>query len=105
MVHPKPKRLKDRKAIEAARKQYCEVCGRWDMAMQVHHIACKGSGGPDHSYNLITVCVACHTLAHSGRIARDTLWRIVARREGITADEAEKTVRELVRRAHVGEAD
>jgi len=37
---PKPKRLRDKRATEAARKPYCELCGRSDMCLQVHHRVC-----------------------------------------------------------------
>ena len=38
---PKPKRLRDKRAIEAARKPYCELCGRADMGLQVHHVVSR----------------------------------------------------------------
>ncbi len=105
MQIPKPKRLKDKKAIEAVRRSFCEVCGRRDLGLHVHHIITKGSGGPDHRYNLITLCAECHTRTHAGRISQDCLWRIVGRREGVEPSMAETAMRTFKRKAHVGMAD
>jgi 5-methylcytosine-specific restriction endonuclease McrA len=68
----KPKRVKDRKAIEAARKPHCEFCGIWGKG-QVHHIKSRGSGGHDTPDNLIHLCVECHTRVHAGRISKAEL--------------------------------
>lgn len=103
MRFPKPKRLADRKAIKAARKLHCELCGRSDMGLQVHHIISKGAAGPDHRCNLLTLCASCHTHVHAGRIDKDMLWNIVAQRENMSVAEAEDVTRRLVRQAHVGE--
>jgi len=99
---PKPKRLRDKRAIEAARKPYCELCGRADMGLQVHHVVSRGSGGPDMPENLITFCASCHTLAHGGCISRDELWRVIAQREGTSPMEVEVLTLLAKRRAHSG---
>lgn len=49
---PKVVRLRDPQAIKAARKPYCEVDGRPAFG-EPHHVVTRGSGGPDHKYNLI----------------------------------------------------
>lgn len=80
MMYPKPKRIRNRKALEAARRDRCEVCGnRWGL--QIHHIKSRGSGGHDEPQNLICLCVACHNQAHNGKLKRETLQEIVRRRE------------------------
>jgi 5-methylcytosine-specific restriction endonuclease McrA len=99
---PKPKRTKDKALLKALRLGHCELCGRADMGLQVHHVVSKGSGGPDARENLITLCRLCHLRAHAGEIDKAALWAIVARREGITPEEAESEARELTRRAHSG---
>ena len=77
---PKPQRLCDPKAIHAARREYCEVCGsRWGLA--VHHIQSRGASGADSEENLVTLCVEHHTKAHNGQLSRETLREIVRRRE------------------------
>lgn len=102
MRRPKPKRTKDKALLKTLRLGHCELCGKADMGLQVHHVVSKGSGGPDHRCNLITLCADCHTRTHAGRIDRDALWRVVARRERMSSDEAEGAVRELTRHARIG---
>lgn len=78
---PRPRRIHDRKAIAAARRGYCEYCGgRPPEGCQVHHIKSRGSGGGDVDGNLISLCAACHTATHAGRISRSRLRAIVATR-------------------------
>ncbi|HHV39722.1 MAG TPA: HNH endonuclease [Tepidimicrobium sp.] len=102
---PKPKRLRNKKAIEAVRKPYCELCGRRDMGLHVHHIITKGSGGPDHRCNLITLCAECHTKAHVGCLSQDRLWQVVGQREDVKPSAVTKTAQRLKRAAHVGEVN
>lgn len=71
---PKPKRVVDKKAIEEARKPYCELCGCRE-GVQVHHIKSKGSGGGDTPENLISLCWVCHRKVHDGLIKREVLRR------------------------------
>ncbi len=71
-MFPKPKRIKDKKAIEAARKPFCEVCRKCNRTT-VHHIKTVGSGGDDVPENLISLCVVCHTKAHHGEISKKLL--------------------------------
>lgn len=73
-MYPKPKRIRDKKAIEEARKPYCELCGRHGI-MHVHHIKSKGSGGGDVPDNLICLCWGCHRKVHDGVIKRERLRR------------------------------
>lgn len=88
----KRKRLVDPTAIKAARKQYCEVCGRQAYG-EPHHIITRGAGGPDHKYNLIQLCAICHYgKIPSGKLSRWFLFGIVARREGLTVEEVEDMV-------------
>lgn len=69
---PKPHRIVDKKAIEEARKPYCQVCGRWGV-VHVHHIKTRGSGGGDVPENLISLCYECHTKAHAGKLSKEFL--------------------------------
>ena len=69
---PKPKRIKNPRAIEAARKPYCEYCGCLGT-VHVHHIKTKGSGGHDIPENLISLCPLCHDKAHWGQISKEAL--------------------------------
>ena len=69
-MFPKNIRIKDPKAIAAARRPYCVFCG---LAMsgikyEVHHIARRSQGGDDSSENLINLCTGpgskcCHERA------------------------------------------
>jgi hypothetical protein len=83
-VIPKPKRLVDKRAIEAARKPWCEYCGKAGPT-EVHHWEhSRGAGGDDLPANLIALCAGpngCHQKAHMGLISKDQLREIVRRRE------------------------
>ena len=80
------KRKRDRKTIAACRKPYCERCRR-AANIEPHHMFSVGSGGCDIKENLIQLCTQCHIDTHAGNIEREELLAIVAKREGVTADE------------------
>lgn len=70
----KSKTIKDPKAIEKARKNFCQVCGKYqETGLHVHHIKTKGSGGEDTGENLVTLCYECHTKVHAGTISLDDI--------------------------------
>ena len=79
MVLEKPRRIKDKKAVEQARKEWCELCGK-PGNVHVHHIKTKGSGGGDLPENLISLCLYCHDKAHRAIISKAYLKEIVKRR-------------------------
>ena len=76
-------RVVSRRAIEQARKPYCERCGRRDLPIHVHHVRARQMGGArrmDVPGNLVSLCARCHDLTHRGRIRREELIRIVEQR-------------------------
>lgn len=73
---PKPRRVKDKKALAAARKEFCEYCLTWGP-VHVHHIRSRGAGGNDEPANLIDLCPFCHDKVHRGLIPRERLREIV----------------------------
>lgn len=65
----KKKRIIDPKAIETARKNFCQVCGKYqEKGLHVHHRKTKGSGGSDTEENLVCLCHECHTKVHAGTL-------------------------------------
>lgn len=77
---PKPRRIRDPKAMDRCRARgVCEWSGRTDR-LHVHHIKSRGSGGGDTDDNLILLHFEFHEDAHAGRITKDQLRAIVARR-------------------------
>ncbi len=82
----KPRRIRDPKAIRACRKPFCEFCGVSGGVYQVHHIKHRASGGHDLPFNLINLCVGCHSAVHNGMIPRWRLVRIVAQREQLDCE-------------------
>jgi len=94
MMYPKKIRIKDKKAKERVRKNYCEVCGRAAYKLP-HHIESVGSGGPDVEENQIQLCEECHTKAHSGKIAKRFLFLIVAKRMKMDVDDLIEGVKQL----------
>lgn len=80
MTIPKPTRVNSQAAIRAARKPFCEKCGR-QASGEPHHIRSRGAGGSDIPENLIQLCAGCHIEAQEYRIKPAALIEIVARRE------------------------
>ncbi len=82
---PKPCRLRDVKAIQAARKSFSELSGL-PAHGEPHHIIPRSVGGPDHAWNLIQLTAFEHRKAQDGMIPAKALFEIVARREGVDVD-------------------
>ncbi len=45
----------------------CQVCGSLSN-LEVHHKELRSQCGDDSDQNLITLCVACHSLVHGGQV-------------------------------------
>jgi 5-methylcytosine-specific restriction endonuclease McrA len=67
---PKPGvRIRDQKALDAAKRDRCEICGHFCQSTgHVHHHKTKGSGGDDIASNLIFLCFDCHEKVHRARV-------------------------------------
>lgn len=95
---PKPRRIRDPGAIAEARRDYCEYCGRVSHGGP-HHIVTRGAYGPDIVCNLVQLCYDCHYgKVPSGKLSKQALFELVARREGMTVEEVERMVYEARRR-------
>ena len=46
----------------------CVFCGREGHLLHVHHVKPRSKGGIDDPSNLVSLCVACHTKAHDGKL-------------------------------------
>ena len=68
----KRSRIVDPQAIEQARRTYCQVCGRTDQYISVHHLVKRSQGGGDIADNLVALCITCHEIAH-GRVRGEHL--------------------------------
>lgn len=78
---PKQPRVKDKRVTDKIRAiGHCEICGRMDLALHVHHIHSRGAGGADEDGNLVCLCCLCHDRAHRWRIPRELLTRVAERR-------------------------
>jgi len=42
----------------------CQVCGRHDLPLEVHHILPLSKGGEDKPTNLAVLCKRCHAISH-----------------------------------------
>ena len=70
---PKQPRVRlDAELYERLRKQVlrrdgwrCQNCGTRSQ-LEIHHKDFRSQGGDDSDANLITLCVACHSLLHRG---------------------------------------
>ena len=67
---------------------YCEICGIAGNLYN-HHYFSRGAGGPSVRLNRLTVCFTCHAKCHSGQIKRARQLEIIAKREGMAADDVE----------------
>lgn len=86
IAFPKEQRIKKRSAIQGAKKNYCERCGK-PATGEPHHIRYRSQGGSDIPENLIQLCFDCHRGVHDGKIDRNELLGIVAKREGRSVKE------------------
>ena len=97
----KPVKRRDEKLLREIRdKRYCECCGRGSMDIETHHIFGKGAGGwkrLDMRETVVALCLSCHTAYHNGRLEKETLLAIAARREGTTVEAINEQVRRLLR--------
>ncbi len=78
-------------------KPRCELCGRALYARaHPHHIHSRGAGRLDIPINLVSlggyVDCNCHGAVHAGKVTRDALIAIAARREGYTVEEVREEV-------------
>jgi len=103
MMFPKHKTKKDRKLLDSIKEKMgcCELCGS-TFALEAAHIEAKGMGGcngPDIPENITVLCgpsrfqQGCHGLNHKGKISKDQLYKLAAKRQGITIEECKLTVR------------
>lgn len=99
-------RIKDEKLLNEFRGPgLCELCDRWCNDREPHHVYRRGCGGGtrlDVRINLVAVgkfpACRCHLLVHEGKITQEHVLRIVAEREGMTPDEVQQEIWDLVRK-------
>lgn len=46
----------------------CQMCGKKDVRLEVHHIVFRSYGGSNRMDNLVTLCSDCHKRIHNGEI-------------------------------------
>jgi 5-methylcytosine-specific restriction endonuclease McrA len=71
LMRPDPPRLRlDRTSYETLRQAIlqrdgwrCQSCGTMSN-LEIHHKRFRSHSGDDCEENLITMCAACHTIAH-----------------------------------------
>ncbi|MGD0154026.1 MAG: hypothetical protein ABSC17_09790 [Thermacetogeniaceae bacterium] len=98
MIVLKPKRLVDKKAVAACRKEYSEI-SELPAYGEPHHIYPVSVGGPDHRYNLIQLDIFEHYgKVASGELTQDELLRKVAEREGIDMEEMRTAILRMMGR-------
>lgn len=57
-----------REAIINRDNYACQICGKKNIRLEVHHIIFRSQGGTDDENNLITLCGDCHNGIHNGKI-------------------------------------
>lgn len=92
MMFPKPKRVEDLGAIEAAWRRdngRCLMCGDPVRQTSVHHIVSRGAGGHDKLENLITLCRKHHLGdVHGGKYTIGQLRALLSVRYGYSYEAA-----------------
>lgn len=92
---PKVVRLRDPKAIKAARKPFCENCGGPAYG-EPHHIIPRSCGGADHRLNLVQLCFKEHYGAvATGELKPEQLFAIIAKREGMAVEDVIREVNRM----------
>lgn len=60
------------KAAVLSRDNYtCQICGKKNSKLEVHHIQFRSKGGSNRMDNLVTLCRDCHKQIHSGGLVFD----------------------------------
>ena len=77
-------KIVDKKLLDGFREAWrCEWCDKpTPSGCDPHHIYSRGAGRLDVRINLIALCREDHQAVHAGKISREDLLAIVARREG-----------------------
>jgi 5-methylcytosine-specific restriction endonuclease McrA len=57
-----------REAILNRDNYTCQICGKKNIRLEVHHIIYRSQGGTNDENNLITLCEDCHNAIHDGKI-------------------------------------
>lgn len=57
-----------REAIINRDNYTCQICGKKNTRLEVHHIIFRSQGGTDDENNLITLCADCHRGIHDEKI-------------------------------------
>ena len=57
-----------REAILNRDNYTCQICGKKNTRLEVHHVIFRSQGGTDDENNLITLCEDCHSAIHDGKI-------------------------------------
>jgi hypothetical protein len=79
---PLPNRVKDQDVLSAYRAEfdYCQVCGRSDLGIEVHHIIGGTKGRSDERTNLISLEPALHERVKTSELPQGLImwckWRI-----------------------------
>lgn len=92
--------LADKELLKAvARRSHCELCGarRSSFLLDPAHLMSRGAGRVDIPCNLASLCRWCHNATHADPKAKERLWAVVCRREGMTREEIEAIVFEVRR--------
>lgn len=94
---PKPQRIRSQTNLRLVREEAEARCQYVDPASgltceqaaegEPHHIKTRGAGGDDIKENEIQLCGGHHRAVHDGKINRNVLIEIVAKREGKTPEE------------------
>ena len=46
----------------------CQICGKKDSRLEIHHIQFRSKGGSNRMDNLVTLCSNCHGKIHNGEL-------------------------------------
>lgn len=87
--------LADKELLKAvARRSHCELCGarRSSFLLDPAHLMSRGAGRVDLPCNLAGLCRWCHNETHANPEAKERLWAVVCRREGLIREQIQAEV-------------
>ena len=92
----KIKRIVNKKLIKQMSNKPCGKCDKPTQG-ETHHIVPVGAGGPDIEENMINLncSSAHHTMAHTGEISREELFKLKAAEMGKPVE----VIKEIVHKA------
>ena len=83
-----------RQAVKERDRNRCRRCGN-PNGVQLHHVEYLSQGGPDEVTNILSLCLRCHSLAHSNPLDWQPilLMMLSDQRKNMTVEQAKRKLK------------